>query len=440
MPEPAVPTAPPPGVIIVDTGTPKPPPPPTSQIRAADLSGSPVPIRPGSARAKVHEALQKKVGGEPPAPPPPSSPEPPVPDGRDEERPGAPDSPPESPGVPTEPETPAAPQEGERPGKAGKVSPWKLFDAEKAARARVEKENQELKAHYDELKASIVPEQERQAITDRVQKAEARAKELEEHIKFVDYSRSAEFQEKYQKPYEAAWERAMSELKELTVEDVNGGSRRVTAEDMLELVQLPLPKAREIADNVFGKFADDVMAHRKEIKNLFETQANALDAARKNGVARTEQQKEAVRKWQGEATAAVRKVWEKANAEALADPKHGEYFKPKQGNSEWNQRLAKGAELVDKAFSIDPLNPQLSPQDREAAVRRHAAVRNRAIAYGPLRWENAQLKAELDAAKVELAKYKGTSPPAGGRNGQPTSAGPVKARDSVHEALAKLAH
>ena len=71
----------------------------------------------------------------------------------------------------------------------------------------------------DAFRAGVVPEQERTALTARVEKAEARAKELEDHIRYVDYEKSTEFKEKFDAPYVASWERAMSELSEITVTD-----------------------------------------------------------------------------------------------------------------------------------------------------------------------------------------------------------------------------
>jgi len=437
----APPAALPSGVTIIEGAPPKPPPPPTTEIRVSALpKGDPTlsPTRPGSAKARMHAALEKKAGIEPSTPPATPSPETPADSPAtpgDEARPG--EGEPETPSSPSpSDEQPTTPPATEQPpaGKPGKVSPWKLWEGEKAAHAKTAKE-------YQDFKASIVPERERQALTARVEQAEAKAKAYEEHMRFLDYSKHPEFQEKYQKPYEQAWARAMSDLKELTVGDpATGAARPISSEDMLELVQLPLQKAREIADSVFGKFADDVMAHRKEIKTLFEAQTNALAEAKKNGSARTQQQMEAINKWRTETTNSVRQIWEKANAEALADPQHGEYFKPKEGNAEWNQRLGQGAALVDKAFSVDPMDPRLSPEDRAAAVKRHAAVRNRAMAYGPLRWENAKLKSDLEAVQKELAKYKGSTPPAGGRDGGPAPAGRLSAMEQMHEDLKKRAH
>ena len=102
-------------------------------------------------------------------------------------------------------------------------------------------------------------------------------------------------------------------------------------------------------------------------------------------------------------------------------------FTPVDGDQEGNQRLAKGFELADRAFSENPLNAK-DGEERKAIVARHAAVRNRAAAFGRLVLMNTKAEARIAELTSELAKYKGSEPPAGGAtpapktNGQPTSA------------------
>jgi hypothetical protein len=314
-----------------------------------------------------------------------------------------------------------------------KANPWKLYEAEKSARAKAEQEIQT-------LKTSIVPEQERTSLTARVEAAEKRAKELEEHIRFVDYEKSSEFQEKYDKPYKAAWQRAMSELKELSVLDPATGSERpITSEDILELVNMPLPAAITTAKQVFGDAAEYVMSQRNEIRKQFEAQSQALADARKNGAEHQTRIQEQVKQWHAKTEADIKQTWEKANAAVLDNPETGAFFKPRENDQEWNQRLAKGFDLVDRAFSSNPKDPNLTPEQRKAIVERHSAVRNRAASWGPLKHENGQLKAKLAEMEKQVKDYKDTSPPAGGsipanRNGQP-----MTAREAMQRDLEKLA-
>lgn len=394
-------------------------------------------VRPGSAKARVFADLAKKAKtpeqamttaeprtetpSAPPAPAtepktePASTPEPPEP-GED---------------APTEPATaPAAPAAK----KGEKVNPWKLVDEYKAKVGTLEKQ-------IAEAKTSALAEQERNTYVEKVGKLEARTKELEDHIRYVDYTKSEEFQTKYQQPYEKAWERAATELREIGVNDpATGEQRPATADDLAQLVNLPLGKARELANQLFGDFADDVMAHRKEIRSLFESQNSALEDAKKNGSARIKEQQDKMKLAATETQKAVAEAWKAENDAATGDPKFGKYFVPKEGDQEWNQRLGKGFEMVDRAFSENPMDPRLKPEDRKAIIKRHAAVRNRAAGWGPLRHLNEQLEARVAELTKELEQYKSTEPPTtgGSRPEAPTPEG-GSAWGAVRAGLQKIA-
>lgn len=319
------------------------------------------------------------------------------------------------------------------PAAKPKVNPWKLVDEWKGKAAQLEKD-------LAAAKTSIVPEEERKTITERLTKAEQRAKELEDHIRFVDYKKSDEFRTKYQEPYEKAWTKAMSELKEISVVDPGSEQARpATADDLLQLVNLPLGKAREVANAVFGDFADDVMAHRKDIRNLFEAQNTALSEAEKNGAERIKSEQEKAKTFQSQVTKFVSDAWDVANQSALNDEKYGKFFKPIDGNQEINQRLAKGKELVDRAFSENPLDPKLTPDERRAVVQRHAAVRNRAMAFGRVLYELNQSVEKIAALEKELSQFKSSEPTTGGGRQQATEAPSGSAFSQVMQDLRRRA-
>lgn len=431
-------------VRIVEAPPPKAPPAPTRQLTPADIAAMPgdrpgtePPARPGTLRSRL-EAKAKPSGGEvipTPVPAAPKQPDKPA----SEATPAAGEQ--SEPGNATPP--PAAQQELDpKTGKPKKANPWKLFEEEKKARATAEQEIQR-------LKTSIVPEQERTQLMERVTKAESRAKELEDHIRFVSYEKSAEFQEKYQAPYEAAWKRATKELSEITVTGQDGQPRAVTGDDILELVNMPLGTAREVADQVFGKFAGDVMQHRKEIRALFDQQQQALEDARKNGGIRVKQQQEQLQKQQAETTAFVQKAWQAAIDEFAADKVNGDYFKPKSvedgkeltpQEKEWNEALERGYKLVDDAWGSNAMAPNLTPEQRAAIIKKNVAVRNRAAAFGPMKKLVKHLEAKVAQLEKDLQQYSSSTPGAGGT----TPGGRVdtaqSGMDGFRQRLRKLAH
>lgn len=369
----------------------------------------------GSARERMFADLRKKTET-------PSSPE----TAHDQET-----KPPEPSGESKPPESTAAP---EAPGDKKKVNPWKLLDEHKAARAKAE-------AEIAELRKQIADPAKAKEMEDTFKKMEARNKELEEEIRFVNFAKSREFDEKYQKPYTDAWKKAMEELSELVIEDPSTGQERaVQATDLLEIVNLPLQKAREAANRVFGDFADDVMAHRKEIKSLFESQQKALKEAKEAGAARDEQRTNAAKEYFERVRKEVSELWTRTNESVLKDEKIGPMFRPVEGDEEGNKRLSKGFEMADKAFSMDVRKPGLTAEERENIVKLHVAVRNRAAAFGRAVYQLSQAQARIKALSSELAKYKAAEPGKGdGKpSSQPQSRG--SARDSVFGALRNIAH
>jgi hypothetical protein len=182
------------------------------------------------------------------------------------------------------------------------------------------------------------------------------------------------------------------------------------------------------------------MAHRKEIRKLFDDQANALKEARESGATREKEQTEKQQREYGEVSTKIRDTWSKANEEVTVDPKYGTYFTPVEGDEQGNQRLAKGFELADRAFSENPLAPGLSAEQRESIVRRHAAVRNRAAAFGRLVYQNGQSKQRIAELEKQLAEYKGTEPTRTGSQPPVTPGKPASGMARLREGLAKIAH
>lgn len=388
---------------------------------ATDRGPAPEPPKPGSARSRMFDDLRKKanVESEPKPEPKPKS-ETPAPDDTTTDT--------------ITDETPASAEESApaaEPVKKGKVSPWKLVDEHKAARLKAETENAELR------KAMVDPAKVKE-IETKAEAAEKRAKELEDHIRFVDYSKSAEFQEKYQKPYEQAWQRWMGELGELTVADESGNERPLAPKDLLEVVSMDMKSARALAVEKYGDFADDVMSARKEIRGLFQSQQNALEEAKKMTASRMEEMQKARQIQQETLKKEITTTWQEANKAAVADEQYGKFFKPVDGDEEGNQRLQKGYEMADKAFSANPNDPRLTPDQRSEIVKLHAAIRNRAAGFGRLAFQNQKLEAKIKALSDELGKYK-TAQPGAGEPHRNSGQGQASAKDSVFSALHKLA-
>lgn len=328
-------------------------------------------------------------------------------------------------------------------GKPAKVSPWKLVEQYKKTASELKTKAESLEAEVTKLRAAPASETATKETTDRAIAAEKRVKELEDELRFTRYEKHPEYQEKYAKPYDQAWKRATSELSEVTVTDPGTGAvRAATADDMLALVNLPLGKAREYAEQLFGHFADDAMDHRKTIKGLFESQQQAIKDARENGSKREQQQREQSQAQQAALHKELSETWESSNKEIISDPAEGKFLSPVEGDKEGNDVLAKGYALVDKAFASDPRNPSLTPEQRKEAVKLHSAMRNRAAAYGRLKLLVKRGETRIGELEKLLEEFNQSEPGTAGGNGKATTTktGPSNPFDRIANAIKKRAH
>jgi hypothetical protein len=316
-----------------------------------------------------------------------------------------------------------------------KKNPWKLFEAEKQLRAKVE-------AEFQEYRSKVPHDVDVKALADRAEKAEKMANDLASEIRYHNYEKSPEFQKDFQQPYEAAFRRAMADLGQITVTDAQTGQTRTfTDDDLVQVAFMNLAQARDVTNRLFPDYADDIMTARKEIRGLWDRRQAALEEWKGKSGDRAKQATEQFQKFRSELSGQVRTAWEKANADLMAHETRGEYFKPREGDAEWNERLEKGYKLADEAFAVNLLDRNMTAEQRAAAVKRYAAVRARAAGWGPLRHANEKLQARVTELEKELKSYKDTTPPAGGSDaGTARTPGEGTAHDRIFGELRRRAH
>jgi len=423
---------------------------PTPEAPKPAPSASAAPVKLSTPRERSIERMNKSaVKADLAAPHPmstvvPSEPEKPAP-APDAPRPGAIDAPaehddldPDAPPAPVGDKAPDKPADeppmseadkalaAQLSGKDGKkISPWKLVKDFKERYGAAEKE-------ILDLKTRLTAAADAEKAAERAKSIEKRNAELEEEIRYVNYAKSQEFADQFLKPYEEAWAAAASELAELDVLAEDGSpARKATPQDLLALANMPLGEARKQATAMFGDSAEDVMAHRRKVQELSRAQTKALDDARKAGAERTEKAIAA----QQSAIKEVTDMFQKLNTEIAA---RNDFLKPKEGDEEWNSKLTAAQKLADEAFSENATDPSLTPEQRAVVVKKHVAMRNRAIAYSPLKLEVSRLRSQLAAAQKELAQFKDSGAIIGdAQNGDRTPVTPANPMDAAKQRLAK---
>jgi uncharacterized protein (UPF0335 family) len=354
---------------------------------AAAPSPSPAPKTPPASSA-------------PPATPPPS---------------GAPESPPSDDPFELPKKPAAAAPVTPKPGTAPASEPE--LDIEKAApkqlRERVKQLNEEKKTNAEKissLEAKIKEAESRgadtSALTTRLSALEKERDAALADLRAARQEASPEFKEKYDKPFNAAAERAKKQISELTVivkpADADAGTpaetRAATWQDFAALYSLPVGKAIEAANAMFGPTSQFVLGLREKLLDLDTARQSALEEEKAQFKERTAKDIAEQAKHREN----VSKLWNDTNkrlSESVLDYKS-------------DSTDAEAAEARKHALSV--FDSEIAATDREDFIKqkvlKDAHVRQKVGAYAVQKLVITRQKAEIEALKAQVAELKGTAP------------------------------
>lgn len=314
-----------------------------------------------------------------------------------------------SPAVP-KPETKAPPAEKPQtpeyePPQVVKPSELRTWAKRMGTRAQqAEQQLSQVKARIRELESKPQESVDVKAITQELAHTKKRLEEYEGELKVTRYERSGEYKEKYEKPYQSAVQSAYAEIGELLVsvpnpdDPENPRERQATAQDFDEVYSLPLGPATKLAKQKFGDAASIVIGHVKAIKDARKAAVTAIEE-HKGKAAEFEQQQTAQQRMEQEGRSRMF-----SEAVSAITQKYPTLFGERDGDTSWNQMLAKGRAMADLAFSD---RKGLTPV--QAAIL-DAQVHARISAFPGLRQENEQLKAEKAKLTKEIEEIRGSGP------------------------------
>jgi len=323
--------------------------------------------------------------------------------------------------------------------KGVRKDPWKLVEN---YRARYRDAVREL----DEVRSKGAPNGEPPAEwKTKYDAIEARNKELENEISFTNYTKSKEFIDQYQAPYLAAWKEAVYALSGLKVRfeknDPETGETAVTERDMTQddITILANMKPEDARKEMKARFPEDwaeVKSHVDKVRAISNAQNAHLEERRKSS---GEWQKQQTEQHQAAISARVqenRKIWADIIAE---DQKKFGFLRPIEGETQRNEWLDKATAFIEDALKSNAMDPRLSPEQRQEVLRKHVAMRNRAIGFSVLNHENKTLKAKVAELEKSLAQYQESEPTAGQGRGREGTAMEVSTLDQAAEGLRKYA-
>lgn len=306
--------------------------------------------------------------------------------------------------------------------------------APKELRARVKQlnqENQTFNGTIKTLEAKIKELDSRgmdtSALTTRLTALEKERDAALADLRAARQEASPEFKEKFDKPFNQAAERARKQITELTVvvDAETGETRSATWADFAALYSLPVGKAIEQANALFGSSANFVLQQREKLLDLDTARATALEEEKAQFKDRDAKElaDQAVRRER------VGHLWQDTNkrlAETVED------YKVDSTDTE-------AADARKHALSV--FDAQINAADQDDFVRqkvlKDAHVRQRVGAYAVQKVQIARLKAEKEALQKQVDELKGTAPggvkrpggdaPAGDESDEDWNAGLVKA-------------
>jgi len=316
-------------------------------------------------------------------------------------------------GKPAEkPKEPSAPQPPEEPKPGTMRALAKAYDEIKDRRdkewmpniQRLDSENKKLKSDVERLTKS---QPDTKPLQDQIAAVQKENEQLRQIVRYADYQKSPDFQEKFVKPYEDQWSKSLWEIGQLNITMADGNQRKATGQDVLALMNAPLEQLDELTEQWFPKSFPRVVRHVEKLREMADAQNKALEDAKKGA-------EEFNKKRTTEAQSANANFSNsfKSTSESLVS-QYPKWFGEDKEDAKGNEMLKKGFEFADSVFSA---NGNLSAEQRAsrlAVVRAKAANHDRLV---------SRLKAS-ESARVELekklAQYEESEPPTDPATGEP---------------------
>jgi chemotaxis protein histidine kinase CheA len=309
-----------------------------------------------------------------------------------------------------QPETTEAPAE---PAEDEEVSKFTTAKNLREAYTKLKKEHAAKLKEFEEFqKRPAAEDPEKPKLLETLSAREARLKELEDQVKYHDYTKSSEYLEKYDRPYKEAWQYATQTATDLSVKRDGTEPRKVSAEEFARIVNMRSEDdALEAAHSLFdgdklgAAKAARIMEQREKILTHYRAAENAKSEFAKNVEARERElstKQIAEREAQAKAAKQQSETFQKLNGEAKQ--KYPQWFSKIEGDDQINKSLESGERMANFLFS----NQQ--DVDSETRVRMHSAAYMKIAGFDRLAIENGRLKAQAEKLQKALDGYKNSGP------------------------------
>jgi hypothetical protein len=295
----------------------------------------------------------------------------------------------------------------ERDDFAAKVSELERARSE-GTRKEVEEATKSLKAEMDSIRKN--------------------AEELDTEVRYLNYTRSGEYKQKYETPLREAWQTALGDIDGIRVTDADGTERDASHHDIMAILNVPVAKAAIIAQETFGPAAPEIMAHRRRLLELTQSRDKSIAEWKEKGAQREVERSKQVEGRQSRS----RELFESQFSDY--EKSHPQLFGREDGDDDGNKLLDESDRLIRIALKGEGVDADMGYEDKvDLITKAQAQVALRARAYGRERLRVIRLQQKVTELEKKVGKVRSSEPGQGEGTSTATRIAPKSAEDAIDE-------
>jgi len=328
-------------------------------------------------------------------------------------------------------ETPAAPAKAPEPTAKNEPASLKQF---REQYEMTKKERDDFAAKVSELERAKSEgtrkevEEATKALKAEMDSIRKNAEELDTEVRYLNYTRSGEYKQKYETPLREAWQTALGDIEGIRVTDEDGTERDANHQDIMALLNVPVAKAAIIAQETFGPAAPEIMAHRRRLIELTQARDKSIAEWKEKGAQREVEKSKQLESRQTRS----RDLFESQFADY--EKTHSQLFGREEGDEDGNKLLDESDRLVRIALKGEGIDADMGYDDKvDLITKAQAQVALRARAYGRERLRVIRLQQKVAELEKKVGKVRSSEPGQGEGTSTATRVSPKNAEDAIDE-------
>lgn len=328
-------------------------------------------------------------------------------------------------------ETPAAPAKAPEPTAKNEPASLKQF---REQYEMTKKERDDFAAKVSELERAKSEgtrkevEEATKALKAEMDSIRKNAEELDTEVRYLNYTRSGEYKQKYETPLREAWQTALGDIEGIRVTDEDGTERDANHQDIMVLLNVPVAKAAIIAQETFGPAAPEIMAHRRRLIELTQARDKSIAEWKEKGAQREVEKSKQLESRQTRS----RDLFESQFADY--EKTHSQLFGREEGDEDGNKLLDESDRLVRIALKGEGIDADMGYDDKvDLITKAQAQVALRARAYGRERLRVIRLQQKVAELEKKVGKVRSSEPGQGEGTSTATRVSPKNAEDAIDE-------